>query len=134
VHGHPNFPDTTVPAPIVRWLDEHGGTMPTVLVDELRGYRLGAFNDLYAVAVPEVRTRAEPASDPEQRRRDVRAFLSPETSEAQRDAILRRYGVGIVIAPDNPPLLKQLRADPLLEQRFEGGPSAGDLVIFSVRD
>ena len=55
MHGHPNFPDTTVPAPIVRWLAEHGGTMPTVLMDELRAYRLGAYSDAYVVAVPEVR-------------------------------------------------------------------------------
>jgi len=130
VHGHPNFAATTVPTPIVRWLAEHGGTMPTVLMDELRAYRLGAYSDAYVVAVPEVRTRAEPASDPEQRRRDVSTFLSPDTSQAQRDAILRRYGVDVVIAPDNPALLRQLRADPLLQERLD----ADNLVIFSVRE
>ena len=101
-------------------------------MDELRAYRLGAFSDAYVVAVPEVRTRAEPASDPEQRRRDVARFLSPDTSAAERDAILRRYDVDVVIAPDNPALLTQLRRDPLLRERLDAGPSAGGLVVFTV--
>ena len=97
-HGYPVPPRSTVPAGLVRIVKSYGG-IPVVLADQLRSYRLGAYADMYAVAVPEVRTRAEPASLPDQRRHDLTAFLAAGTPEAQRDAILRKYGVDIVAVP-----------------------------------
>lgn len=130
-HGRPRVPPSTIPAGVVDWIARHGGTMPVILADELRSYRLGAYVDAYVVAAPEVRTRSEPGSYPEQRRRDVQEFLSAATAESTRDAMLRRYGVDIVIVPSNrPALLRQLESDPLLRRRTvpAGG---GDWVIFT---
>ena len=88
---------------------------------------------MYAVAVPEVRTRAEPASLPDQRRHDLTAFLAPGTPEAQRDAILRKYGVDIVAVPQKRSrLLPALAADPLLRRRATIPSSGGDLVVYTV--
>jgi hypothetical protein len=132
-HGRTRVPRSTVPAAVVNWIDRHGGRMPVVLADELRSYRLGAYVDAYVVAVPEVRTRAEPASMPEQRRQQVQAFLSAATPESQRDALIRRYGVDIVIAPGNrASLLSQLQADPLLRRRLTVPSSGGGWVLFTV--
>jgi hypothetical protein len=132
-HGRTRVPRSTVPAAVVNWIDRHGGRMPVVLADELRSYRLGAYVDAYVVAVPEVRTRAEPASMPEQRRQQVQAFLSAATPESQRDALIRRYGVDIVIAPGNrASLLSQLQADPLLRRRLTVPSGGGGWVLFTV--
>jgi hypothetical protein len=118
---------------LLDWIDRHGGTMPTVLTDELRSYRLGAYADVYVVAVPEVRTRAGPSSNPEQRRRDVRRFLSAGTAEADRRAILGTYDVDIVIAPAaNARLIDQLAADPHLRKRLIVASARGGEVVFSV--
>ena len=52
---------------------------------------------MYAVGLPEARTRAEPRSDPVARRRAVAAFFDPAGSDAERLSILDRYGVDYVI-------------------------------------
>lgn len=137
VHGHgygrEDEQRTTVPPAIVSWIDDHGGSMPVVLADELRSYQLGAYISAYVVAVPEVRTRAEPASMPEKRRLEVSAFLSPATPESQRDALLRRYGVDIVIVRNrHPSLVAQLRSDPLLRERLSVPSPAGGWLLFTV--
>jgi hypothetical protein len=135
VHGYDreDEPRTTVPAAIVSWIDDHGGSMPVVLADELRSYQLGAYVGAYVVAVPEVRTRAEPASMPEERRREVSAFLSPATPESQRDALLRRYGVDVVMVRSRrPSLVAQLRSDPLLRQRLSVPSPVGGWLLFTV--
>ena len=104
-----------------------------MLADELRSYQLGARIGAYVVAVPEVRTRAEPASMPAERRREVSAFLSPATPESQRDALLRRYGVDVVIVRSRPSsLVAQLRSDPLLRQRLSVPSPAGGWLLFMV--
>jgi hypothetical protein len=134
VHGHPRVERSTVPPAIVNWLNEHGGSMPVVLSDQLRSYRLGAYTNAYVVAVPEVRTRAEPASLPEQRRQDVITFLKPSSSEAEREAIIRKYGVtDLVIPAGNPGLIRQLDQDPLLEQRLHVPGKSQGWEIYSVR-
>jgi hypothetical protein len=53
--------------------------------------------DVYAVGLPEARTRAEPRSDPVARRRDVATFFDPAGADADRLKILDRYGVDYVI-------------------------------------
>ncbi|MDX6553452.1 MAG: hypothetical protein QOH74_1940, partial [Gaiellales bacterium] len=134
LHGRPVEPTIGIPAVLLDWIDQHGGTMPTVLTDELRSYRLGAYADVYVVAVPEVRTRAGPSSNPEQRRRDVRRFLSAGTAEADRRVILGKYDVDIVIAPAaNARLIDQLAADPRLQKRLVVASARGGEVVFSVR-
>jgi hypothetical protein len=86
------------------------------------------------VSVPEVRTRAEPASLPDQRRQDVITFLKPSSSEAQREAIIRKYGVtALVIPADHPGLIMQLDQDPLLEQRLHVPGKGRGWEIYSVR-
>jgi hypothetical protein len=131
-NGFPVPPTSTVPAPVIRFVDNYGG-MPVVLADQLRSYRLGAYTNAYAVAVPEVRTRAEPASRPDQRRRDVTAFLTASTPQATRDRILRRYGVDIVIVPrKRSALLPVLARDPLLRDRETVPSSGGGLEIYTV--
>ena len=134
VHGHPRVQRTTLPAAIVNWVNHHGGSMPVVLSDQLRSYRLGAYTNAYVVAVPEVRTRAEPASLPEQRRQDVITFLKPSSSEAEREAIIRKYGVTVLVIPaDHPGLITQLDHDPLLEQRLHVPGAGHGWEIYSVR-
>jgi hypothetical protein len=134
VHGHPRVPRTTLPPAIVNWVNRHGGSMPVVLSDQLRSYRLGAYTNAYVVAVPEVRTRAEPASLPEQRRQDVITFLKPSTSEAERDAIIRKYGVTVLVVPaDHPGLIAQLDGDPRLQQRLHVPGKGRGWEIYSVR-
>jgi hypothetical protein len=105
-----------------------------VLSDQLRSYRLGAYTNAYVVAVPEVRTRAEPASLPEQRRRDVITFLNPNSSEAEREAIIRKYGVtDLVIPAASDGLIRQLDQDPLLQPRLQVPGKGHGWEIYSVR-
>ena len=132
-NGYPVPPRSGVPAGVVRFIDGYGG-IPTVLADQLRSYRLGAYTNVYAVAVPEVRTRAEPASQPGRRRRDVNAFLEPGEPQAERDAILHRYGVNIVLAPTKVAgLIASLDADPLLQKRLTVPSSGGGLTVYTVQ-
>jgi len=131
-NGYPVPPRSTIPAPVIRFVDDYGG-MPVVLADQLRSYRLGAYTNAYAVAVPEVRTRAEPASLPDQRRHDVTAFLSASTSQAERNRILRHYGVDIVVVPrKRSALLPELASDPMLRQRLSVPSAGGGLVVYTV--
>jgi len=131
-HKYPVPPQSTVPAPLVNFIHAYGG-VPVVLADQLRSYRLGAYADTYAVAVPEVRTRAEPASRPDQRRRQVAAFLSASTPQSVRDAILREYGVDIVVVPQKRAgLVPELDSDPLLHRRMTIPSSGGGLVVYTV--
>jgi hypothetical protein len=131
-NGYPVPPQSTVPAPLVNFIHSYGG-IPVVLADQLRSYRLGAYADVYAVAVPEVRTRAEPASRPDQRRSQVAAFLNPSTPQSVRDAILRQYGVNIVVVPQKrTSLLPELARDPLLQRRMTIPSSGGGLVVYTV--
>jgi hypothetical protein len=131
-HGYPVPQQTTLPAPLVRFVHSYGG-IPVVLADQLRSYRLGAYTDAYAVAVPEVRTRAEPASRPDRRRRQVAEFLNPSTPESVRDAILREYGVNIVVVPrKRGRLLPALAGDPLLQRRMTIPSGGGGLVVYTV--
>ncbi|HEY7259623.1 MAG TPA: hypothetical protein VH459_11165 [Gaiellales bacterium] len=99
-HGVTAPPSATVPPGLTALLrpvaaDEH---LPVVLAAPSLAYRLVGFSDVYAVAVPEVRSRAEPKNDPAGRRAAVRRFLNPATAESIRRSIAALYGVRYVIA------------------------------------
>jgi hypothetical protein len=92
-------PSSTVPAGLPALLrpvaaDRH---LPVVLAAPSLAYQLVGFAPVYAVAVPEVRSRAEPKNDPAGRRAAVRRFLDPATAEAVRRSIAARYDVRYVI-------------------------------------
>jgi hypothetical protein len=74
------------------------GHLPVVLAAPDLSYRLVGSADVYAVAVPEVRSRAEPKNHPAQRRAAVARFLDPATSERARRAIADQYDVRYVVA------------------------------------
>jgi hypothetical protein len=132
IHGHRAQTHSRLPTAITSWLAAHACCTSVVLANEVRSYQLGAYVSAYVVAVPEVRTRAEPASMPEQRRREVAAFLSAATPESERDKLLRRYGVDVVVIRIGRSLAAQLRQDPLLHQQLRAAAPGGDWLVFTV--
>ena len=65
---------------------------------------------------------------------DVITFLKPSSSEAEREAIIRKYGVTVLVIPaDHPGLNRQLDQDPLLEQRLHVPGAGHGWEIYSVR-
>jgi len=68
-----------------------------VLGEEHRVFELLAYANVYAAALPEARSRAEPKVDTEMRRELVDRFLTPGTSTSERDTILRRLDVNYVL-------------------------------------
>jgi hypothetical protein len=92
------------------------GHLPVVLARPDLSYRLVGSADIYAVAVPEVRSRAEPKNHPAQRRAAVARFLDPSTGAGVRRAIADRYDVRYVVAgaPGRRPsaTARQLARDP----------------------
>jgi hypothetical protein len=73
--------------------------MAPVLPDKFIGivFQLIGQADVHAVALPEIRTRAEPRNDPLGRMHDVETFFDPGTSVGKRAAILREYDVRYVV-------------------------------------
>lgn len=96
-----------------------GAHMPVVLApyDTRRSvdvaFQLVGDAPVYVVALDPVRTRAEPLNHPQQRRDAVNAFFAAST-DAERMAIVRRYGVDYVVvdATRRPDLVAALRASP----------------------
>jgi uncharacterized membrane protein len=93
-------------AGVIDWMRDHDAPFPVVMAplrtgpsDRFTGlaFQLIGQADVYAVALPEARTRAEPRSGPVARRRDVSAFFDAAGSDSARQAILDRYGVSYVI-------------------------------------
>ena len=92
---------------LVAWMREHDGAPFPVVLAPLRAGRDDRFTgltfqliglaDVYAVGLPEARTRSEPRSDPVARRQDVAAFFDAGGSDAVRREILDRYGVDYVV-------------------------------------
>jgi hypothetical protein len=117
-HGVSAPPAATVPAGISSLLRPVAadGHLPVVLAAPSLAYRLVGFADVYAVAVPEVRSRAEPKNHPAQRRADVRRFFDPATPRPVRLAIARRYDVRYVVAESHgagsAEVTRDLAADP----------------------
>ena len=132
LHGHAAKYHGQVPAAITGWLAAHACCTSVVLANEHNSYQLGAHVSVYVVAVPEVRTRAEPASMPDRRRSEVLTFLSPATPQSARDALLRRYGVDVVVVRSGRAIVAQLRQNPLLHQRLKVPSPGGDWFVYTV--
>jgi len=107
---------------VVRWFAARSHPMPTVLGEEHRVYELVGEAPVYAVALPEARTRAEPRIDTEHRRQDVAAFFDPASSQQMRDDILRRRNVDYVLVDlqTQSDVLPQLLEDPMLREVYRG--------------
>jgi hypothetical protein len=73
------------------------GPTPVVLGEEHRVFELVGYADVYAVALPEARSRAEPKVDTTQRLADEQRFFDPATTIAARSEILRRRDVDYVL-------------------------------------
>jgi hypothetical protein len=125
---------------LVAFLRHHDASLPVVLApadgsraDGYSGiaYQLVGNADVYTVAISEAHSRAEPKNDPAQRRRNVRQFFAPGTSDARRSELLRRYGVEFVVANRDRQraVLPTLRAMSALEQVYEDER----FVVFRVR-
>jgi len=85
-------------------------------------YELVGEAPVYAVAMPEARTRAEPRIDTERRRQDGAAFFDPASSQQMRDDILRRRDVDYVLVDrqTQSDVLPQLLEDPMLREVYRG--------------
>jgi hypothetical protein len=121
---------------VIDYLRAHDAApFPVVLADLRPAYTMSGQASVYVVAVNEGHMRAEPKIDPAKRRADVNEFLDPATSEAARDAIMRRYDVRYVILPEDAPAVPALRTDPELHQVYADGPNtvADKRVIFERR-
>jgi hypothetical protein len=68
-----------------------------VLGEEHRVFELLAYADVYAAALPEARSRAEPKVDTAGRRQLVDRFFTPGTSTDERAGILRRMHAAYVL-------------------------------------
>jgi hypothetical protein len=88
-----------VSPPLVRALRDRTTTGPVVvLAPPALAYGIVAEADVYAVALPLPRSRADLQNRPLARVDAVHRFFSPETAPARRAAILRRYRVNLVVA------------------------------------
>ncbi len=92
---------------LIAWVRSHDGPPFPVVMAPLRSgpsdrftglaFQLIGEADVYAVGLPESRTRAEARTNPVARRRDVVAFFDPASSDRTRQQILDRYDVSYVI-------------------------------------
>jgi hypothetical protein len=73
------------------------GRPPVVLGEEHRLFELLAYANVYAAALPEARSRAEPKENTQARRELDEKFFDPDTSPAERTAILRKLQVDDVL-------------------------------------
>jgi hypothetical protein len=106
----------------VSWFRAHADQPPPVVLGEPEHlFQLIGYVDVYAQALPEARTRAEPKSDSPERRHDVQAFFAPETTPARRRALLRRWGVDYVLVDlrhQPPDVTAEILRDPALERVY----------------
>jgi hypothetical protein len=79
------------------WFRARPGPPPVVLGEEHRVFELLAYADVYAAALPEARSRAEPKVDTAGRRQLVDRFFMPGTSADERAGILRRMHAAYVL-------------------------------------
>ena len=121
-HGIPTPRTRPVPAALLPLLKPVAadGHLPVVLGPADLSYRLVGAADVYVVAVPEVRSRAEPKNHPVARRHAVNTFLKPTTPESTRRAIAEHYDVRYVVVsapgPNPSPTAAQLEVDPLFHR------------------
>jgi hypothetical protein len=129
---------------LVAFVRAHDGGFPVVLApfkasyaDWYTGvaYQLVGRSDVYAVAIAELHTRANPRDDPVARRDAVRAFLDPGTSEGAREAILARYAVTYVVVDLKTAAAAVTAAvarDPRLRRVYRDPPTPADQGRFVV--
>src|SRR5947209_7157585 len=73
------------------------GPPPVVLGEDHRLFELVAYADVYAAALPESRSRAEPKIDTAGRRQDELKFFDPTTTPAERTQLIRRLHAHYVL-------------------------------------
>jgi hypothetical protein len=126
VHGPPAPTDISprLPQPLIEFFRRHDGApFPVVLAEPYAAYELVGEASVYAVALPEVRTRAEPRNQNNTRRLAVGIFFSPAARDVYRRGVVRRYDVRYVLinrstAPRSGPALA---SDPDLHEVFRVG-------------
>lgn len=126
VHGPPAPTDIRprLPQPLIQFFRRHDGApFPVVLAETYAAYELVGEASVYAVALPEIRTRAEPRNQNDTRRLAVGIFFSPTARDAYRLSVVRRYDVRYVMinrstAPQSAPALA---SDPDLREVFHVG-------------
>jgi hypothetical protein len=117
------------------------GRPPVVLGDTDDVFQLVGMAAVYAQALPEARTRAEPKVAAPARRHDVQAFFSAETRPEERAAIVRRWHVDYVLLNlrDQPPdVVAQVMDDPALSVAYRDPASVprtlGRFAVLRARD
>jgi hypothetical protein len=88
---------TQITPDVARYFRRLTGPAPVVLGEEHRLFELVGYANVYAAALPEARSRAEPKVDTSQRRADVERFFEAATTIAARSEILRRWNVDYVL-------------------------------------
>jgi len=79
------------------WFRKHDVPLPVVMGEEHRLFELVGEAPVYAVGLPEARTRAEPKIDTAGRRQDSQRFFDPATSQQERLDLLSRWDVTHVL-------------------------------------
>ncbi len=127
LHG-PSPPENVqprLPPGLIAYMRRHDNSdpFPVVLAEPYAAYQLVGQADVYVVALPEERTRAEPRDQPKTRRDSVGIFLSPGSSDALRRAIMQRYAVSYVVvnAATAPRAVPVLEADADLRRVYATG-------------
>jgi hypothetical protein len=98
------------------------GRPPVVLGEERRLFELLAYANVYAAALPEARSRAEPKEDTQTRRELDEKFFDPDTSAAERTAILHKLQVDDVLldTQGQANVAPQILAQPELKVIYRG--------------
>ncbi|MGZ4430006.1 MAG: hypothetical protein ACXVYV_00010 [Gaiellales bacterium] len=101
---------------VVGWFRRHDTPIPVVLGNPYRMFELVGLANVYAQALPEPRTRAEPKIHAVYRRAQYRAFFTPGESSTDRAAILARWHVDYVLLDlrDQADVASQILTDPQL--------------------
>jgi hypothetical protein len=82
---------------VPRYFRRLTGPAPVVLGEEHRVFELVAYANVYAAALPEARSRAEPKVDTTDRLGDEERFFDAATTIAERSEILARWNVDYVL-------------------------------------
>jgi hypothetical protein len=127
-HGPSANAGGDVSPPLVQALRDRTITGPlVVLAPPALAYGIVAEADVYAVALPLPRSRADLLNRPLARVDAVHRFFSPATPPARRAAILRRYRVNLVVARGSNARLASLTPGLEMARRV------GGYILFQVR-
>ena len=104
---------------------DHDHPIPVVLGEEHRLYELIGDATVYAQALPEARTRAEPKPMLPARRQDELEFFTPGTSDARRAEIIRRWDVDYVMVDlrGQKDVAGEILSDPQLQVVYTDPPA-----------